>query len=68
MRLRSDAAKRARKRDNAFYLVFKVVQHLGRNWRALNGGPELIEKVAAGAIFKDAALLKSDQETEVRVA
>jgi len=37
VRLRTDVAKRARKRENALYLVFKIVQRLGRNWRALNG-------------------------------
>jgi transposase-like protein len=68
VRLRTDVAKRARKRENALYLVFKVVQRLGRNWRALNGGPALMEKVAAGAVFRDGLLQESDQETEVRVA
>ena len=68
VRLRTDVAKRARKRENALYLVFKVVQRLGRNWRALNGGPSLMRMVAEGVVFKDGALLESDQETEVRVA
>ncbi len=68
VRLRTDVAKRARKRENALYLVFKVVQRLGRNWRALNGGPSLMQMVAEGVVFKDGALLESDQETEVRVA
>jgi transposase-like protein len=68
VRLRTNVAKRARKRENALYLVFKVVQRLGRNWRALNGGPALMERVAAGAVFRDGLLQESDQETEVRVA
>jgi len=68
VRLRTDVAKRARKRENALYLVFKVVQRLGRNWRALNGGPALMWMVAEGAVFRDGVLQKSDQETEVRVA
>jgi hypothetical protein len=66
--LRTDVAKRARKRENALYLVFKVVQRLGRNGRALNGGRALMEKVAAGAVFRDGVLQESDQGTEVRVA
>ena len=37
------------------YLVFKVVQRLGRNWRALNGGPNLMQLVLAGAVFKGRA-------------
>lgn len=68
VRLRTDVAKRARKRENALYLVFKVVQRLGRNWRALNGGPALMWMVAEGAVFRDGVLQESDQETEVRVA
>ena len=38
VRLRTDVAKRARQRENALYLVFKLVQRLGRNWRALTAG------------------------------
>jgi hypothetical protein len=68
VRLRTDVAKRARKRENALYLVFKVVQRLGRNWRALNGGPALMQMVAEGVVFRDGVLQESDQETEVRVA
>jgi transposase-like protein len=68
VRLRTDVAKRARKRENALYLVFKIVQRLGRNWRALNGGPSLMQMIAAGAVFKDGLLQESVQETEVRVA
>ena len=56
VRLRTDVAKRARNRDNALYLVFKVVHRLGRNWRALNGGPNLMRLVLAGAVFKDERL------------
>jgi len=49
-------------------LVFNVVQRLGRNWRALNRGPSLMQMVAEGVVFKDGVLQESDQETEVRVA
>ena len=68
VRLRTDVAKRARKRENALYLVFKLVQRLGRNWRALNGGPQLMQMVAAGAMFRDGLLVNADQQSEVRVA
>ena len=68
VRLRTDVAKRARKRENALHLVFKVVQRLGRNWRALNGGPALMQMVAEGVVFRNGVLQESDQETEVRVA
>ena len=38
VRLRTNATKRMRRRDAALYLVFKLVERLSRNWRALNGG------------------------------
>jgi transposase-like protein len=56
VRLRTEVAKRARNRDNALYLVFKIVERLRRNWRALNGGPNLMHLVLAGAVFKDGVL------------
>ena len=42
VRMRTDVAKRTRQRENALYLVVKIVQRLSRNWRALNGGPHLM--------------------------
>jgi transposase-like protein len=68
VRLRTDVAKRARRRENALYLVFKIVQRLSRNWRALNGGQNLIALVAAGAIFKDGLLQQIDRLKEVDAA
>jgi len=56
VRLRTDAAKRMRRRDNALYLVFKIVQRLSRNWRALNGGATLMTLVLEGRTFKDGIL------------
>ncbi|MFC1937206.1 hypothetical protein ACFLWY_01450, partial [Chloroflexota bacterium] len=55
-RLRTDAARRIRRRDNALYLVFKVVERLSRNWRALNGGANLMTLVLEGRNFKDGIL------------
>jgi putative transposase len=68
VRLRTDVAKRARRRENALYLVFKIVQRLSRNWRALNGGQNLIALVAAGAVFKDGVLQRVDRLKEVEAA
>jgi transposase-like protein len=62
VRGRTDAAKRLRRRDNALYLVFKIVERLSRNWRALNGGANLMALVLAGCLFKDGVL----QRQEVR--
>jgi hypothetical protein len=46
---------RARIRENALYLVFNIVECLGRQWRSLNDGATVIALVIAGARF--AALL-----------
>ncbi len=68
VRLRTDVAKRARRRENALYLVFKIVQRLGQNWRALNGGQNLMALVADGAVFKDGLLQRIDLHKEVKAA
>ncbi len=56
VRLRTDAAKRLRRRDNALYLVFKIVERLSENWRALNGGANLMALVLAECDFKHGLL------------
>jgi putative transposase len=53
VRLRTDATKRMRQRETALYLVFKVMQRLGQNWRALNGGENLMTLVLEGCVFED---------------
>ena len=42
-----------RSRDNALYLVFKMVERLSDHWRALNGGENLMALVLEGAVFRD---------------
>ena len=56
VRLRTDATRRMRRRDNALYLVFKIVERLSRNWRTLNGGANLMTLVLEGREFKDGIL------------
>jgi putative transposase len=53
VRLRTDAAKRLRSRENVLYLVFKLIERLSQNWRALNGGENLMRLVLEGAVFRD---------------
>jgi transposase-like protein len=53
VRLRTNAAKRMRTRENTLYLVFKLVERLSGNWRVLNGGANLMALVLEGAVFKD---------------
>ena len=60
VRLRTDAAKRLRRRDNALYLVFKIVQRLSGRWHALNGGANLLALVLAGCSFKDGLLQRRE--------
>lgn len=38
------------------------MKRLSHNWRALNGGPRLMQMVAAGAAFRDGTLVGSDQK------
>ena len=56
VRLRTDATRRMRRRDNAPYLVFKIVERLSQNWRSLNGGGNLMTLVLEGCTFKDGIL------------
>ena len=56
VRLRTDATRRMRRRDNALYLVFKIVERLSQNWRSLNGGGNLMTLVLEGCTFKDGIL------------
>jgi transposase-like protein len=56
VRLRTDATRRMKRRDNALYLVFKIVERLSRNWRSLNGGGNLMTMVLEGNTFKDGIL------------
>ena len=60
VRLRTDAAKRLRRRNNALYLVFKIVERLSSRWRALNGGANLMALVLAGCSFKDGLLQRRE--------
>lgn len=59
VRLRTDATKRLRKRETTLYLVFKVMERLSRNWRALNGGATLMQLVLAGCRFQDGVMEKA---------
>jgi transposase-like protein len=60
VRLRTDATRRMRRRDNALYLVFKIVERLSRNWRSLNGGINLMTLVLEGCPFKDGILQRQE--------
>ncbi len=68
VRLRTNVAKRARVRENALYLVFKIVDRLGQHWRVLNGGATVMTLVLAGERFVDGVLVKQAPREEKRAA
>jgi len=55
VRLRTDVAKRLPNRDNALYLVFKLVRRLSQNWRRITGC-NLCQLVLEGKRFVDGRL------------
>ena len=56
VRVRTDAARRMKRRDSALYLVFKIVERLSQRWRSLNGGANLMSLALDGCVFKDGIL------------
>lgn len=68
VRLRTQAAKRLRTRENALYLVFKIIERLGQRWRALNGGANLMALVIDGWEFRDGLLVKPEEEEAAAAA
>jgi len=64
VRLRTNVAKRMGKRENALYLVFKLVGRLGQNWRALNGGRTVMCLVLDGRRFVDGILQGKEGQTQ----
>ena len=58
VRLRTDAARRMKRRDSALYLVYKVVRRLGDRWRPLYGGRNLMKLLMDGARFEDGVLVE----------
>jgi putative transposase len=56
VRLRTQATKRMRVRENALYLVFKLVTRLSLNWRGINA-PNQLKLLLAGHQFQDGQLL-----------
>jgi putative transposase len=59
VRLRTQATKRMRVRENALYLVFKLVTRLSLNWRGINA-PNQLRLLLAGHQFQDGQLLLED--------
>ena len=64
VRLRTNVAKRTGRRDNALYLVFKIVERLSGHWRVLAGQSELMRLVIEGSTFVDGILVEAPRRTE----
>jgi transposase-like protein len=62
VRLRTNVVKRTRRRDNALYLVFKIVERLSGSWHVLDGDPHLAELLVEGAQFSDGILIEPARE------
>ena len=58
VRLGTTVAKRARVRENALYLVFRIVERLATHWRQLDGGATIMTLLLAGARFRDGVLVE----------
>ena len=56
VRLRINAAKRMRVRENALYLTFKLILRLGLNWRSINA-PNQLQLLLEGHRFRDGKLV-----------
>ena len=68
VRLRTDAARRRKRRDSALYLVFKVVSRLSERWRPLYGGRNLMKLLVDGARFEDGILVELPPSEEATKA
>ena len=68
VRLRTDVAKRMKRRDSALYLVFKVALRLSERWRPLNGGRNLMGLLVDGARFEDGILTELPVSAQEAVA
>jgi putative transposase len=58
VRVRTDVAKRLPNRENARYLVFKVIERLGQNWMGITAG-SLCRLVLEGRQFVDGVLAET---------
>ena len=56
VRLRTDVTKRGPNRENAQYLIFKLIERLSQNWRRVTGS-NLCQLVLSGRQFTDGRLM-----------
>ncbi len=68
VRLRTDAARRMKRRDSALYLALKVVGRLSERWRPLYGGINLMKLLMDGARLEDGILVELPPSEEAAKA
>lgn len=61
MRLRTDAARRFKKTENAKAMIWKLLRAAEQSWRKLNA-PKLMKDVYEGKTFKDGIAVKTKIE------
>ena len=67
VRLRTSAAKRYKKVENATAVLWKTLLLVEDHFRKLNA-PELLADMAAGAVYQDGARVKKDTLVPKRIA
>jgi transposase-like protein len=61
VRLRTDAARRFKKTENAEAMIWKLLRVAEQSWRKLNA-PKLMQKVYEGKLYKDGIAVKTKTE------
>lgn len=64
VRLRTGAAKRFKKVDNATAVIWKILMVAQKSFRKIDA-PELLEEVAKGAVFVNGVKVKKEAESKV---
>ena len=64
VRLRTDAARRYKKVDNATAVIWKVLRVAESRFRRLNA-PELVAEVAAGALYENGRRIRGPAQEKI---
>ena len=67
VRLRTDAARRFKKTENAEAMIWKLMRVAEQSWRKLNA-PKLMQKVYEGKLFRDGIAVKTKIEPTRKAA
>ncbi len=67
VRLRTDAARRFKKTENAEAMIWKLMRVAEQSWRKLNA-PKVMQKVYEGKLFRDGIAVKTKIEPTRKAA